>query len=237
MAGPLVGGDLHLVHPLHIHSDPPELQGLHHSPRAAGAFQGLGVPDGPDLIRRGEPGVVHRNGGSGAAHFRHIQQPFLVDGQGFRPGSPQFIQQPQQIVIVDHVQVGILPGFGGHLAVVHRHHHTGSPEGHLSGLDLQVVEHLPVPAGSLSLQFFQLLGQLLVLFFAFSVFRRSSARCWFTDCFGVLRTAELGGNHGAYDQADQEQEKLLSMGPKDHAILPLQFDNTVFRRSGRYTGL
>ena len=139
----------------YVHLDAPEFQGFHHAaPHPERSFQGLGVPNGSDDVGRGKAGVVHRYRRTGTAHLGNVQEPLVVDGQCFCPSGPELVQEPQQVVVMDNVQVGVFPVFGGHLTVVQGYQDPGALHLGFPSLELQALQDFRVGSRALGFQFF-----------------------------------------------------------------------------------
>ena len=113
--------DLDLVRFRHFGLDAPELEVVQDAAaQFQGRFHGLRVADGPDDEGSRQARLIDQNRRSHAADFAPARDALVVDGNGFGAGGAKFVDNAEQIFVVDDVQVLVFAGFDGLLAVIDR---------------------------------------------------------------------------------------------------------------------
>ena len=88
-------------------------------------LEGVRVADGAHLERRRRAHVVDGERRPRAADLGRAREALAVDGEGLRTRRAQLVDDLQEVVVVDEVEVGVLPRPGLPAAVVEAHDDAG----------------------------------------------------------------------------------------------------------------
>ena len=130
---------------LHVDLYAPDLQRvLNAAAHLDRLLQTVGVADGMNLVRRCRTHIVDGERRPRAADLRRSREPLPVDGHRFCACGAQFVDDAQEIVVMNEVEVRILARFRRRLAVVERDDDAWSRKRRKAALHALVIVARPL---------------------------------------------------------------------------------------------